>query len=111
MHRADRNDAPLEENVRIPPRRVLDELPARVVAFLRAIGTHAGIRGAMSRGGFTERDHDEGWTLLHTVCAWGTGGIDPQRALPARSANAPPGRGVVPDFSRVCPALRRRRPP
>src|SRR5258708_2516400 len=110
MHRADRNDDPLEENVRIPTRRVLDELPARVVAFLRATGTHAGIRGAMSRGGFTERDHDEGWTLLHAVCAWGTGGIDPQRALPARSANAALARWVVANFARFRAALERVHP-
>src|SRR5260221_12958890 len=98
MHRADRDDDPLEENVRIPTRRVLDELPARVVAFLRATGTHAGIRAAMSRGGFTERDHDEGWTLLHAVCAWGTGGIDPPRALPPRNTNAAPARRVRADI-------------
>src|SRR5260221_648132 len=49
MHRADRDDDPREENARIPTRRVLDELPARVVAFLRATGTHAGIRAPGER--------------------------------------------------------------
>ena len=69
-----------------PSRQVLAELPVRVVIFLRAIGTHSAIRAAMSRAGFRENDHREGWALLEAACRYEAGGLDPEDDRPAREA-------------------------
>jgi len=74
--------------LRIPSRFVLARLPERVVAFLHAAGTHAGICAAMAAGGYTGADHREGMRLLAAVCTYGTSGADPRADEPARQAEA-----------------------
>lgn len=48
-------------------RETLEETPARVLPFLRAIGTARPIRALMAARGYTADDHKQGWTLLHAV--------------------------------------------
>jgi hypothetical protein len=53
-------------------RQSLERLPGRALTFLRAVGTHPGVRAAMAAGGFGEADHREGFALLASVCAYAT---------------------------------------
>lgn len=55
-------------------RRVLDEVPARALAFLRAAGTSRAIRRFLGKAGYTESDHREGWDLLHASSGFTSGG-------------------------------------
>jgi len=96
--------------VHLPSRRVLSELPARVVTFLRATGTHAGIRGALARGGYTRADHEEGFRLLQAVLAFADDGLDPAEDEPARDAIARIGAWVETHFSRLRFTLERLHP-
>lgn len=64
----------------------LRELPARVVVFLRAVGTHAPIQGAMRAGGYGARDHEEGARLLAATFPFSAQGLDPAEDDPPRAA-------------------------
>lgn len=94
----------------LPSRRVLLDLPARVVLFLRASGAQAGIRGALSRAGFSAEDHHEGWALLGAACAYQAGGLDPADDEPARVANVRIVGWVQAHFPRLRVALERLHP-
>lgn len=94
----------------LPSRQVLAELPPRVVVFLHASGAHTGIRGALTRGGFTANDHREGWALLEAACAYGTEGLDPADDDPARSAAVHITEWVETHFPRLHAALARLHP-
>lgn len=67
---------------------VMRELPARVVVFLRGVGSHAAIRAAMHTGGYGPRDHEEGLSLLLSACPYRSIGFDPAEDEPARKAVA-----------------------
>ncbi|MCU0656677.1 MAG: hypothetical protein MUF64_15915 [Polyangiaceae bacterium] len=45
----------------------LEQTPARVLTFLRAAGTSPEIRALLAARGYSDSDHEEGWTLLHQV--------------------------------------------
>jgi hypothetical protein len=51
-------------------RETLEATPARVLPFLRAIGTRTAIRALMNARGYTPEDHKEGWRLLHAVSGY-----------------------------------------
>ena len=48
----------------------LDATPARVVKFLRGVGTVPAIRAALAAAGYTDEDHEEGWTRLHAASGY-----------------------------------------
>jgi hypothetical protein len=53
-----------------PSRTVLEETPARVLTFLRALGTSIPVRAKLASAGYTPADHTEGWNLLHKVSGY-----------------------------------------
>ncbi|HEU4411791.1 MAG TPA: hypothetical protein VFS43_41505 [Polyangiaceae bacterium] len=48
-------------------RTTLEATPAKVLTFLRAVGTSKAIRALIMARGYTAADHQEGWSLLHKV--------------------------------------------
>jgi hypothetical protein len=54
----------------IPSRQVLQETPARVLAFLSGVGTSLPIRGTLAQRGYTSEAHDELWRLLLGVTGY-----------------------------------------
>jgi hypothetical protein len=50
-----------------PSRTTLDELPGRLLALLSGIGKSKVIRGALDAKGYSDEEHDLGWTLLKTI--------------------------------------------
>src|SRR5262245_27904985 len=50
-------------------RIVIDRTPERVQRFLYAISADPEIDAALTRAGYTEEDHEEGWGLLKRVGA------------------------------------------
>jgi len=95
---------------RTPSSRTLAELPARVVVFLSAVGSHAAIRALLAEGGYGRDDHEEGWALLGKACAYGSSGADPLEELPARQAMAEIAGWVSTHFPRLRAALERLHP-
>jgi len=71
-----------------PSEWALRELPARVVVFLRAAGTHPPLRAALEAGGYGACDHAEGLRLLAGACPYRDGGLDPADDTAARRAVA-----------------------
>jgi hypothetical protein len=69
-----------------PSERALRELPARVVVFLRAAGTHAPLRAVLEAGGYGASEHAEGIRLLGAACPYRDGGLDPAEDTAAREA-------------------------
>jgi hypothetical protein len=53
-----------------PSRQTLEEIPSRVLTFLRALGTSIPIRAVLSEVGYTADVHAEGWTRLHAVAGY-----------------------------------------
>lgn len=53
-------------------RQVLEEAPERVLTFLSGVGTSILIRTALARVGYSKKDHEEGWRLLHAATGYGT---------------------------------------
>jgi len=76
------------DRTRSPSEWDLRDLPARVVTFLYAAGTHAPIRAALQTGGYTITDHHEGLRLLTAVCAFRSTGVDPAENEVPRRAEA-----------------------
>jgi hypothetical protein len=95
---------------RSPCRQVLVELPARVVLFLCAMGTHSGVRAAMQRGGYAQSDDREGWALLQAACEYRGDGPDPADDLPVRAAAIEAERWVARHFARLFNAVARLHP-
>ena len=101
------------DSERLPTRRVLAELPARVVTFLRAVGTNAGVRGALALGGFGPDDEREGWALLQAACMSrndGKEGFDPALDAPAQRAIHEIAGWVARHFPRLIAAVERQHP-
>lgn len=48
----------------------LDATPGRAMKFLYAVGTVPEIRAALALRGYTQREHDQGWSLLHAACGY-----------------------------------------
>ena len=69
-----------------PSEWALRELPARVVVFLRAAGTHPPLRAALEAGGYGPSDHAEGLRLLAAACPYRDGGLNPADDTAARHA-------------------------
>ncbi|RYZ17676.1 MAG: hypothetical protein EOO70_01255, partial [Myxococcaceae bacterium] len=46
-------------------RETLEATPARVVVFLRALGTSITLRSVLAQRGYTPDEHRRGWQLLH----------------------------------------------
>ncbi|MBK9260956.1 MAG: hypothetical protein IPM54_14230 [Polyangiaceae bacterium] len=72
-------------------RQTLEETPARVLTFLRGVGTTAVIRTVLAARGYTQEDHAEGWERLHRVAGYGEGKTismdnDAQKAIAAIDA-------------------------
>jgi len=93
-----------------PPERALQELPARVVTFLRIAGGHAPIRARLVAAGYGSEDHEEGRRLLLAACPFRTGGVDPGEDLPARAADAEIERWVPAQWPRLRAAVEHRHP-
>lgn len=51
-------------------RQTLEETPARMLTFLRGVGTTPTIRAALSERGYTVQEHQQGWDLLHKVAGY-----------------------------------------
>jgi hypothetical protein len=95
---------------RTPCRHVLIDLPARVVAFLRAIGAHAGVRALMKHEGYTLDDDREGWRLLNAACAMRPDAPDPPDDGPARTAMAELQAWTARNLARLVAAVERLHP-
>lgn len=73
----------INNSISVTARSVLEDTPARVLTFLRGIGTSASIRSAMAAAGYTAADHEEGWKLLFKAS-----GYPPPAATPDDNAVA-----------------------
>ncbi len=94
-----------------PPNEwAMRELPARAATFLHVIGSNAPIRAAMQRGGYEQRDHDEGLRLLVASCALHSGGVDPNDDVAPRAAAAELQRWAITHVPRLEAALARYHP-
>jgi hypothetical protein len=71
-----------------PSEWALRELPARVVVFLHAVGTHSPLRVALKAGGYGPADHAEGLSLLSAACPYVEDAFDPTADQRARKAAA-----------------------
>lgn len=96
--------------LRAPSRTVLSQVPERVVVFLRGASSHTGARAALAAGGYTERDHREGCSLLLAACAYAAPRIDPRADDPARHAQAELATWVRTHFRRLRVATERLHP-
>jgi hypothetical protein len=50
--------------------QTLDATPARAMKFLYAIGTVPAIRAALAARGYTQKEHERGWSLLHAASGY-----------------------------------------
>lgn len=69
-------------------RETLEAMPARVVVFLRAVGTNAAVRGALSARGYDEAEHQQGWALLHAASGFVPGAAGGAPAADGKVAEA-----------------------
>ncbi len=67
-------------------RETLEATPARALALLRAVGTSKAIRALLAAKGYSEADHQEGWSLLHRVSGLTDGGAEPGTDVAVRDA-------------------------
>ncbi len=51
----------------MPSRQTLDRVPARALTFLLGVGRSAVIRGVLESKGYTNAEHERGWSLLRAV--------------------------------------------
>lgn len=59
-------------------RETLDATPARLLTFLRGVGTRPAILGALAAVGYSDEEHSRGWDLLHGC----SGFVSPSQAKP-----------------------------
>jgi hypothetical protein len=93
-----------------PSEWALRELPARVVVFLRAAGTHPPLRAVLEAGGYGPSEHAEGVRLLAATCPYRDGGLDPADDAEARDAVAELERWAKRHLGRLRAALERLHP-
>ena len=75
----------------------LEEIPARVLTFLNGVGTTPIIRSILERHGYTQEEHDLGWTLAlegdegfrQGGIALGDGGVETVAVEPCTTPNTP----------------------
>ena len=67
-------------------RDTLEGTPARVLTFLRAVGTSKSIRSLLVARGYTPTDHQEAWALLQAVSGSVDGHISEEPDLVVRDA-------------------------
>lgn len=53
-----------------PTRQFLEEVPARALKFLSAVGRYAGIRSQLNAKGYDDAEHSGAWALLHHVSSF-----------------------------------------
>lgn len=90
-------------------RQVLEDTPSRVLQFLSGVGTSPLIRGALGSFGYTAKDHEEGWTLLHHASGYQIEAPEPTDR-PATEAIAELDAWDEPNFRLARAALLRRYP-
>jgi hypothetical protein len=98
------------ELTQLPSEWALRELPARVVVFLRAAGTHPPLRAVLEAGGYGPSEHAEGVRLLAAACPYRDGGLDPADDAEARDAVAELERWAKRHLGRLRAALERLHP-
>lgn len=91
-------------------RQILEESPARVLQFLGGVGTSPFIRAALGHFGYTDRDHEEGWSLLHRASGYQTATVEPAADRTAADALAELDAWDEPNFRLARAALSRRHP-
>lgn len=91
-------------------RQVLEDTPSRVLQFLGGVGTSPLIRGALGNFGYTAKDHEEGWTLLHHASGYHVEAPEPPADRPAADAIAELDAWDEPNFRLAQAALSRRYP-
>lgn len=91
-------------------RQVLEESPSRVLKFLGGVGTSPFIRRALARLGYTAKDHQEGWNLLHRVSGYEDDAPEPELDREASDAIAQLDAWDEPNFRLARAALSRRFP-
>ena len=91
-------------------RQILEEAPARVLQFLGGVGTSPFIRAALGHFGYTDHDHDEGWSLLHRASGYQTVTPAPSADRTAADALAELDAWDEPNFRLARAALSRRHP-
>lgn len=91
-------------------RQVLEESPGRVLKFLGGVGTSSVIRGTLARLGYGDKDHQEGWNLLHRVSGYKTEIPEPDLDREAADAIAQLDTWDEPNFRLARAALSRRFP-
>ncbi|MBN1605624.1 MAG: hypothetical protein JW940_03285 [Polyangiaceae bacterium] len=93
-----------------PGYTALAEIPGRALVFLQAIATRPPIRVLMSQGGFTAKDHTEGWTLLSRACEYQATSSTEDDQFRAQRAMAEIHDWVTQHFPRLRAALERLHP-
>lgn len=91
-------------------RQVLEETPARVLQFLGGVGTSSLIRGALAKVDYGEKDHQEGWSLLHRASGYQAPATEPAIDRAAADAIAELDAWDEPHFRLARAALERRYP-
>lgn len=91
-------------------RQVLQEAPGRVLQLLAGVGTSALIRGALGKMGYTDKDHQEGWSLLHRASGYQAPIDEPVLDRAAADAIAELDAWDEPSFRLARAALSRRYP-
>ncbi|MFO0577794.1 MAG: hypothetical protein U1A78_27625 [Polyangia bacterium] len=91
-------------------RQVMEEAPSRVLQFLGGVGTSVLIRGALAKVGYTDKDHQEGWSLLHRASGYDSPATDPEVDRAAADAIAELDAWDEPNFRLARAALERRFP-
>lgn len=91
-------------------RQILEEAPARVLQFLGGVGTSPFIRAALGHFGYSDRDHQEGWSLLHRASGYQVTTAEPPSDRTAADAIAELDAWDEPNFRLARAALSRRHP-
>jgi hypothetical protein len=85
--------------------QILEETPARVILFLRAVATNSQIRAAMHGCGYTQDEQSQGWQLLLAATGYGNNGYAVTDDDKARAAIVELDAWDEPGFRRVHAAL------
>lgn len=94
-----------------PSETVLAQLPARALTFLSTLGRSVPIRAALAERGYTDDDHEEGWSFLHDVSAYRSPTVTSKTTAPAvRAAQTTVDAWDEPTFRIIRATLERRFP-
>jgi hypothetical protein len=70
----------------MPSRTILEACTARALTFLEALGTRPELRATMAVAGYSDDDHAQGWSLLHTAAGFGSRAKKPANKSKAAEA-------------------------